>query len=101
MRHHLFQVKPVCATLLLLCASWLSGGCSRVSKVPGAMEVAYVRGEDVPMRDQLGPASGRVITLEGGQRVEVVAKRVRWVQVRLDGGRTGWVQSRYLASPKL
>src|SRR5271169_2633165 len=100
MSRHLLQASRAFGMLLLVCAAWLSAGCSR-TQLPDAIEVAYIRGGGVAMRDQLGIASGRVITLDGGQKVEVLAKRVRWVQVRLDGGRTGWVQSRFLASPKV
>ncbi|MBI2816760.1 MAG: SH3 domain-containing protein [Acidobacteria bacterium] len=53
------------------------------------------------MRDQLGTSSGTVTTLDGGEKVEVVAKRTRWVQVRVEDGRTGWVHSRFLAPQKV
>jgi len=100
MNGYFIHSSRVYGMLLLVCAAWLSAGCSR-TQFPDGIEVAYIRGGGVPMRDQLGTASGRVITLNGGQKVQIVAKRVRWVQVRLDGGRTGWVQSKFLASPKV
>ena len=50
------------------------------------------------MRDRLGPSSLLVGDLESGAKVEVLAKRPRWAQVRADSGRTGWVQSRSLVS---
>lgn len=68
---------------------------------PHVQEVAFVKGGGVPLRDQLGPSSGVVSTLEGGERVEVLNRRARWVEVRLSGGRRGWLHSRYLASEKL
>ncbi len=88
------------STLLLCCAALLATGCLR-DQSPKVLEIAYVRGGGVPLRDQLGPSSGQVKTLEGGEKVDVLAKRNRWVQVRLEGGRTGWVHSRFLAPAKI
>src|ERR1017187_2944889 len=77
-----------------------AAGCLR-DRTPRVLEIAYVRGPGAPLRDQLGAASSQVGTLPGGERVEVLAKRTRWFQVRLASGRTGWVHSRFLASPKV
>jgi len=40
-------------------------------------------------------------SLASGEQVEVLATRPRWSQVRSAGGRTGWVQSRFLAGPEV
>jgi len=86
--------------LLAGCVLLAGAGCSRAHTSP-PLETAYVKGVAVPLRAQLGPSSGMVATLKGGEKVEVVAKRARWVEVRLEGGRTGWLHSRFLASPEL
>ena len=86
--------------LLAGCVLLAGAGCSRAHTTP-RLETAYVKGVAVPLRAQLGPTSGTVATLKGGERVEVVAKRARWVEVRVEGGRTGWLHSRFLASPEL
>jgi SH3-like domain-containing protein len=39
--------------------------------------------------------------LESGEQVEVLGERLRWAQVRSASGRTGWVQSRFLAGPEV
>ena len=87
----------VCRLLLAGCFALLGTGCVR-DQTPKVLGIAYVRGGNVPLRDQLGPSSGVVATLDGGEKVEVMARRARWVQVRLGGQRTGWLHSRFLAS---
>ena len=94
------QPSQLSKLFLLVCALLLSTGCVR-DQSPRVLEIAYVRGGEVPLRDELGTSAGPVATLDGGERVEVVAKRTRWVQVRLAGGRTGWVHSRFLAPQKV
>lgn len=90
----------VCSVLLLACGILPGAGCVR-DQSTRVIETAYVRGGGVPLRDQLGPTSGLLATLQGGEKVEVLGRRTRWAQVRLPGGRTGWIHSRDLASPKL
>jgi len=74
-----------------------AGGCSSAPPEPPRREIAYVRGAAVPLRDQLGPSSASIGSLNNGDEVEVLATRPRWAQVRTAAGRTGWVQSRFLA----
>ena len=87
---------------ILLAGSILlaAAGCMR-DRTPKVLEIDYVRGGGAPLRDQLGTSSTQIGTVQGGERVEVLAKRTRWFQVRLASGRTGWVHTRFLASPKV
>ena len=93
------QMRVAYAALALGAA--LAGMACVRDQSPHVMEVAFVRGGGVALRDQLGPGSGVVSTLNGGERVEVLSRRARWVEVKVDGGRRGWLHSRFLASPKL
>ena len=95
-------VRPirVYSGVLALGAALAGGACVR-DQAPHVQEVAFVKGGGVALRDQLGPSSGVVSTLEGGERVEVLNRRARWVEVRVAGGRRGWLHSRFLASEKL
>ena len=87
--------------LLLAGSLALAGvGCIR-DQTPRVLETAYVKGADVPLQEKLGPSAGSVAKLQSGQKVDVLAKRARWDQVRLASGQTGWVHSRFLASSKL
>ena len=84
-------------------ALWMAiaaAGCSRPSDPPPP-RIAYVRGANVPLRDQLGPSSTLRGSLASGEPVEVLATRPRWSQVRSASGRIGWIQSRFLADPEV
>ena len=72
-------------------------GCQR-QFAPEVLEVAYVSGSGVYLRNELGPSSRVEQILEGGERVEILDKRPRWAQVRLASGLTGWIQQRFLVS---
>lgn len=93
------QMRVHCAVLAMGAA--LAGGACVRDQAPHVLEVAFVKGGGVVLRDQLGPSSGVVSTLEGGERVEVLSRRARWVEVRVSGGRRGWLHSRFLASQQL
>ena len=88
------------ASLVFLAISFLSVACQR-EPPPRVLEVAYVKGRDVPVRDQLGPASSQIAKLSDGTKVEILGKRPRWAQIRLDKGRTGWILARSLAAEDL
>lgn len=78
----------------------IATGCSR-GPLPQPREVAYVKEARVVLRDPLGPSSREVGHLKIGEPVEVLAKRPFWAHVRSQGGQTGWVQTRSLASPDI
>jgi SH3-like domain-containing protein len=87
---------------------WLSvtltlatAGCSTTVPEPPPRSVGFVRGADVPLRDQLGPASALIGTLDNGEEVEIISTRPRWSQVRTSAGQTGWMQSRFLADANI
>ncbi len=82
---------------LVLCFGLAAGGCSTEPPAPQPPDLAYVRGVDVPLLDQLGPASSTIGSLNNGDKVEVLGTRPRWTHVRTADGRTGWMQSRSLA----
>lgn len=85
---------------LVVCLGLALTGCTGPA-APPPRETAYVRGEGGALRDQLGPSSNLVGTLESGEAVEVLATRPRWAQVRSARGHTGWVQSRFLVGPEV
>ena len=83
--------------VLALCSGLAAGGCSREPPLPPPPDVAYVQGLEVPLLDQLGPGSAAIGSVSNGDEVEVLGSRPRWTQVRTADGRTGWMQSRFLA----
>jgi hypothetical protein len=82
---------------LLGCLGLTAAGCSSTVPEPPRRNIAFVRGADVPLRDQLGPGSSLIGTLTNGDEVEILSTRPRWSQVRTAAGQTGWMQSRFLA----
>ena len=75
-------------------------GCQREA-VEESGEFAYVRGDSVEFRNELGPASEVMGHLQSGERVHVVSRRPRWAEVRNAAGETGWVLQRYLVSHEI
>jgi Bacterial SH3 domain len=75
-------------------------GCQRQAPQE-SREFAYVSGASVEFRNELGPSTEVSGHLQSGERVEVVSRRPRWVQVRTAGGETGWVLDRYLVAPEV
>lgn len=75
-------------------------GCQR-EPGPQVREIAYVSGAGVALRNELGPSSQVEMILESGQRVEILARRPRWAQVRMASGLTGWIQERFLVSQEV
>jgi len=85
----------------VLCLGLAAGSCSTEPPSPQPPDFAYVRGVDVPLLDQLGPAYSSIGSLKNGEQVEVLGTRPRWTHVRTADGRTGWMQSRHLADRSL
>ena len=63
-----------------------SGGLLTEPPAPQPPDLAYVRGVDVPLLDQLGPASSTIGSLNNGDKVEVLGTRPRWTHVRTADG---------------
>ena len=82
---------------VVLCAGLTAGGCSSEPPPPPPPEMAYVRGSDVPLLDQLGPEGATIASMGNGAEVQILGTRPRWTQVRTADGQTGWLQSRFLA----
>ena len=61
------------------------------SRVPA--EVAYVLPASLTVVDTPAQIRIPVGTLKSGEQVEVLGRARNWVQIRLPGGRTGWVEA--------
>ncbi|HTR26298.1 MAG TPA: SH3 domain-containing protein [Terriglobales bacterium] len=83
----------VLALLLTLPACKHSGG--RV------LEIAYVSGVEVNLRDRVAQAFDKVGLVKNGDRVEVLDHDRRFVKVRTAAGQTGWMEQRYLVSQQV
>lgn len=82
----------------LLCA-WLAG-CNRTSR-EATQEVGYASGAQVEFRNELGPASRVSGKLHSGERVAVIGRHSRWLEIRCSNGEVGWVQEASLVSQQI
>jgi len=77
----------------------LVGGCSR-SVSNGTGEHAYVVAPQVALRDRVAAVYNKVGYVNNGDRVDVLdrSSNKRFVKVRTDDAKEGWIEQRYLAS---
>jgi SH3-like domain-containing protein len=81
--------------LLLLFSSACNRGRGRV------LEVAYVSGVQVTLRDHVAAVYEKAGVVKNGERVDVLDRDRRFVKVRTADGTTGWMEQRYLVSQEV
>jgi SH3-like domain-containing protein len=66
-------------------------------------EYLYVSAQQVTLRDRVADVYNRVGVAKNGERLEVLqrTKNKRWVQVRTDDGKIGWVEVRALVEDEV
>ena len=89
----------VLAALLCVSGIVLLAGCNRGRG--RVLEVAYVSGVQVNLRDRVAAAYEKVGLVKNGDRVEVLDHDRRFVKVRTASGATGWMEQRYLVSQQV
>lgn len=82
----------------LLIALWLAG-CARVGNEPVLGE-GFVAPATLNLRSELGPRQPSVATVHHGERVEILARRRRFVKVRAGSGAVGWTDGDLLFKPE-
>ncbi len=65
------------------------------------LEVAYVSGLQVNLRDRVAVAFEKVGLVKNGDRVEVLDHDRHFVKVRTAAGQMGWMEQRYLVSQQV
>jgi len=65
------------------------------------LEVAYVSGVQVNLRDRVAAAYEKVGLVKNGDRVEVLDHDRRFVKVRTASGVMGWMEQRYLVNQQV
>lgn len=79
------------AALVVLVALALLGGCGHLS--PHAnREYVYVWMRELYLRDRVAPVNERVARVVNGDRLEVVERDGRFLQVKTSDGKVGWVE---------
>ncbi len=83
---------------LALLALMLSGCKHSGGRV---LEIAYVSGVQVNLRDRVAAVYERAGLVKNGDRVEVLDHDRRFVKVRTATGQMGWMEQRYLVSQQV
>ena len=91
---------PIQAGLLLAFGFVFLGACSTPSDAP-RVEEAFVARKGVGLRSELKRDAPVVATLDLGERVEIINRRRRFVQIRTSSGIEGWTRDTRLATPEL
>jgi len=86
----------VVATVLCVSGVVVLAGCNRGRG--RVLEIAYVSGVQVNLRDRVAVAYEKAGVVKNGDRVEVLDHDRRFVKVRTATGATGWMEQRYLVS---
>jgi SH3-like domain-containing protein len=86
----------VVAVALCVSGIGLLAGCNRGRG--RVLEVAYVSGVQVNLRDRVAVAYEKAGVVKNGDRVEVLDHDRRFVKVRTATGAMGWMEQRYLVS---
>ncbi|MGA8152794.1 MAG: SH3 domain-containing protein [Terriglobales bacterium] len=73
-------------------------GCNRRGRV---LEIAYVSTPQATLRDRVATVFNKTGLVKNGDRVQILDRDRRFVQVRTDNGTEGWVEQRYLVSQQV
>jgi hypothetical protein len=85
--------------LLGLAAALLCSACGRGRN--RVLEIAYVSAPQVYLRDHVAAVYNKTGTVKNGDRVQVLDRDRRFVQVRTASGAKGWIEQRYLVSQEI
>ena len=90
------QRGPAALAVLWLCAC-------QPQKPPPAKPIgeAYVVPDTLPLRREIALSSGVAGTARRGEKVDIMARRRRFVKVRTPGGAEGWTEEGQLLTPEL
>jgi hypothetical protein len=77
----------------------LATGCSPRGEAPAIGE-GFVAPATLNLRKELGPRQPSVASVEHGERVEILARRRRFVEVRTRSGAVGWTDGALLFTPE-
>ncbi len=96
----LAKILPRTAAIVLCAAiTVFFAGCKHSGG--RVLEIAYVSGVQVNLRDRVAAVYEKVGLVKNGDRVEVLDHDRRFVKVRTATGQMGWMEQRYLVSQQV
>ncbi len=89
------------AALIVVCASSVTSFVACKHSGGRVLEIDYVSGVQVNLRDRVAAVYERAGIVKNGDRVEVLDHDRRFVKVRTATGQMGWMEQRYLVSQQV
>lgn len=84
-----FRLTPL--YLVPLTCIFIVTGCGHLHHAPPP-EYVYVVAQKMSLRDRVAPISNLVAPVTNGERLQVVGRRPRFLDVKDDQGRVGWIE---------
>src|SRR5438552_14320333 len=88
------RLLPILFLLLSLPA------CHREKGEP-VIGTGYVSSNAINLRDRLGPQQITVVTLQQGEKLDILQRKRTWLRVRTAGGKEGWLEQRNLVTQEI
>ncbi len=93
------QISILSQAACCVLGALLAAGCGARNQEKPIGE-GFVAPATLNLRQELGPRQPSVATVRHGERVEILARRRRFVKVRTAGGVVGWTDSQLLFGPE-
>ncbi len=85
---------------MVLLAAVTLAGCQRERRQP-PLGTGYVASSSVNLRDKLAQQQITITTLKQGEKLDVLQRKRKWLQVRTASGVEGWIEDRNMVTQEV